>query len=220
MALLFFFLLLASLVALLVGLIKPSLVGWWSKNATRGQVLWVYLLASVLAFVLWVAFIPHPNKQTSLATPSPSEHTQAKAALGIGSQSKPISLTTPKVTEVAFGEALDVPGLSSKGRTVPYGINSSGQIVGSFYNYEYNGKGPTHGLLRDTNGSFTTIDVPGSTWTETYGINSSSQIVGKFYDSKGFHGFLALNLPPNSSPSFYYSNPCSYCYECRNGEAN
>jgi hypothetical protein len=170
MALLYFFLLLASLVALLVGLIKPSLVGWWSKNATRRQVLGVYLLASVLAFVLSGAFTPHPGKK--------------------------VSLTTPKVTEVdVVGEAFDVPGLSSKGKADAYGINSSGQIVGEFYYYIFNERGPAHGFLRNTNGSFTTIDVPGSSSTDVRGINDSGQIVGEFWDSKGGHGFLVFNLP-------------------------
>jgi hypothetical protein len=41
-------------------------------------------------------------------------------------------------------------------------------------------------------GSFTTIDPPGSVFTEAIGINPSRQIVGVFDDSSFVeHGFLA-----------------------------
>jgi probable HAF family extracellular repeat protein len=49
---------------------------------------------------------------------------------------------------------------------------------------------PTHGFL-DNNGSFTTIDVPGATFTEAYGINNRGQIVGDYGGSGGrIHAFL------------------------------
>ena len=38
--------------------------------------------------------------------------------------------------------------------------------------------------------TFTTIDVPGATFTEAHGINASGQIVGVYLDSSGGHGFL------------------------------
>jgi probable HAF family extracellular repeat protein len=39
--------------------------------------------------------------------------------------------------------------------------------------------------------NFTTIDVPGSTFTQALGINNAGQIVGDFMDATGrFHGFL------------------------------
>ena len=48
-----------------------------------------------------------------------------------------------------------------------------------------------HGFL-DIGGSFTPVDVPGSTFTEALGINDRGQIVGFFGDSTGHtHGFLA-----------------------------
>ena len=53
----------------------------------------------------------------------------------------------------------------------------------------------THGFLLDTSGSFTTIDVPGSTSTGVFGINNSGQIVGRYVDSTGVHGFLATPVP-------------------------
>ena len=37
---------------------------------------------------------------------------------------------------------------------------------------------------------FTTIDVPGSTFTAARGINDAGQIAGVFGDATGIHGFL------------------------------
>ena len=66
------------------------------------------------------------------------------------------------------------------------GINSAGQIVGSFFT---DGTGQ-HGFI-DTGGSFTQIDVPGGSDTDAEGINDRGQIVGTFANSTGTHGFLA-----------------------------
>src|SRR3954453_18224602 len=38
--------------------------------------------------------------------------------------------------------------------------------------------------------SFTQIDVPGATSTNSFGINNAGQIVGTFTNSTGLHGFL------------------------------
>jgi hypothetical protein len=43
--------------------------------------------------------------------------------------------------------------------------------------------------------SFTTLDVPGSTFTEAWGINDSGQIVGSYEEIGGWHGFLATPVP-------------------------
>ena len=56
-------------------------------------------------------------------------------------------------------------------RTVAFGINDAGQIVGDFY------RGGDQGFL-DIGGTFTQIDVPGASWTDAFGINDSGQIVG------------------------------------------
>jgi hypothetical protein len=41
-------------------------------------------------------------------------------------------------------------------------------------------------------GAFTTIDPPGSTFTEAIGTNGAGQIVGDYLDASGtMHGFLA-----------------------------
>jgi len=47
-----------------------------------------------------------------------------------------------------------------------------------------------HGFLYD-GGVFTTIDVPGASFTAAFGIAPSGQIVGSYFDSTGEHGFLA-----------------------------
>src|SRR5260370_3601373 len=78
---------------------------------------------------------------------------------------------------------INVPGASD---TAAEGINSVGQIVGSFA--DSTGR---HGFL-DTNGVFTKIDFPGTTFTEPFGINNSGQIVGAFDGSIG-HAFLDSN---------------------------
>jgi len=77
----------------------------------------------------------------------------------------------------------DVPGAVNY--TSAYGINSAGQIVGSFYD------GTTsHGFLTE-GAAFTTFDVPGARVTEARGINPTGQIVGLFLDARGAHGFVA-----------------------------
>lgn len=84
---------------------------------------------------------------------------------------------------------LDAPGASE---TFAYGINTAGQIVGTFVD-------PTgvHGFL-NISGVFTTLDVPGANHTDAWGINGRGQIVGWFLDATGVHGFLAT--PVNASP--------------------
>jgi subtilisin family serine protease len=83
-------------------------------------------------------------------------------------------------------EIIDAPGAV---RTEASAINDTGQIVGSFLD----STGATHGFLRDTDLSFTIIDVPGATvpvGTLASGINNAGQIVGTFGDVRGDHGFL------------------------------
>jgi probable HAF family extracellular repeat protein len=52
-----------------------------------------------------------------------------------------------------------------------------------------------HGFLLDQ-GSYTTLDVPGSSYTFATGVNASGQIVGCYIDAAGGqHGFLATPVP-------------------------
>lgn len=70
-----------------------------------------------------------------------------------------------------------MPGAS---RTFAYGINNTGQIVGS---------ADDDGFL-DSGGDFTQIDVPGMPISYSYGINDSGQIVGGYYNISSNHGFF------------------------------
>ena len=67
--------------------------------------------------------------------------------------------------------------------TSAYGINASGQVVGS-----YRDAASTHGFLY-ANGTYTTLDDPLGI-TQAFGINDAGQIVGIYADSTGYHGFL------------------------------
>jgi probable HAF family extracellular repeat protein len=78
---------------------------------------------------------------------------------------------------------LDVTGGAG---TAPRGINSAGQVVGT-----YTAGSSTLGFLY-SGGTFSTISVPGAVLTSASGIDSAGQIVG-FYDLNGnsnYRGFL------------------------------
>jgi uncharacterized membrane protein len=79
----------------------------------------------------------------------------------------------------------DVPGATN---TYVYGINSAGQIVGTFLVGRF--PDTLHGFLTD-GATFITMDVPGARFTEAHGINLAGEIVGTFLDAKGAHGFVA-----------------------------
>src|ERR1035438_5959469 len=67
----------------------------------------------------------------------------------------------------------------------PTGINSSGQIVGSFSDAT-----GIHGFLC-SGGIFTVLEDPNAPdFTEAYGTNDSGQIVGFFNDATGHHAFI------------------------------
>jgi probable HAF family extracellular repeat protein len=89
---------------------------------------------------------------------------------------------------------LNAPGtLTSNGYTYAYGINDSGEVVGS-YETSYSSS-QQHGFLYQ-NGTYTTIDDPnaGSGGTYATGINNSGIIVGNYSDSSGLsHGFVDIN---------------------------
>jgi len=48
---------------------------------------------------------------------------------------------------------------------------------------------PSH-LAYATDYTFTTLDVPGASFTYAFGINDAGQIVGDYYDGSRYHGFL------------------------------
>jgi len=63
-------------------------------------------------------------------------------------------------------------------QTVPVSVNDAGQITGWYSD----GK-TVHGFLRDTGGSYTTFDPPGSVSTTPDSINSAGQISGVYNTS-------------------------------------
>jgi probable HAF family extracellular repeat protein len=71
---------------------------------------------------------------------------------------------------------------ASTNGTWAYGINDAGQVVGSF---NPNGGGATQGFIY-SNGSYSTLHVPGSLDTEAYGINNAGQVVGHYNSQQSF----------------------------------
>ena len=85
---------------------------------------------------------------------------------------------------------IDFPGASF---TQAVGINPKGTVVGVYSNAT-----GTHGFQlrrreRDDKGdddAFTTIDVPGASFTGAFGINPKGNVVGVYSNATGTHGFL------------------------------
>jgi uncharacterized membrane protein len=74
-------------------------------------------------------------------------------------------------------------------RTVPFGINDRGAVVGTYLTAD----NINHGFLRSSNGDFKTIDVPGADVTVAEGINDAGTIVGVCIVKGLFHGFVSQN---------------------------
>lgn len=71
--------------------------------------------------------------------------------------------------------------------TVPGGINNWGEITGTYY--DVNGVG--HAFLRSPRGNSTTVDPPGSQYTQANSLNDLGVIAGLYSDAQGNeHGFL------------------------------
>ena len=94
-----------------------------------------------------------------------------------------ISFASTGYTKTYTFTAIDFRGARN---TYLYGINNSGEIVGSYEDVNRN----EHGFLY-AGGNFTSIDVLGSPGTYPGGINDSGEIVG-YYEDVNFddHGFL------------------------------
>jgi hypothetical protein len=82
----------------------------------------------------------------------------------------------------------DAPGAGTAAEqgTFPLAINSSGLIVGYFVD----SGGVQHGFMRAAGGTFTTVDVPGSSGTQVTAVNSLGLAVGYSYSSDTTLGFL------------------------------
>ena len=89
-----------------------------------------------------------------------------------------VRLANGQITE------FDLPGKLTQIEVV--GTNARGQIVGSARTGFGTRNERYHGWLRNRNGIFTGIDVPGATATVVHGINDNGEIVGEFDSGHGF----------------------------------
>jgi hypothetical protein len=70
---------------------------------------------------------------------------------------------------------------SAVGSTNATGINTSGAVVGFYYDAEpRRGGSRAHGFVRDQNGSFSSFDYPSSTRTFAHAINDAGDVVGVY----------------------------------------
>jgi hypothetical protein len=80
--------------------------------------------------------------------------------------------------------SIDVPG-GIVGTTVAHALNNAGQIVGFYDTPIALGQcgviRQQHGFLRDADGTFTTIDVPGAFTTHAAGIDDEGTVVGWYF---------------------------------------
>ena len=96
-----------------------------------------------------------------------------------------IRAQAPAATFLSF----DAPGAGTAQNqgTFPLAINRSGLIVGYFTD----SSNVQHGFMRDPDGTFTIVDVPGSIVTRVTAVNSKGLVAGFSYSSKGIPaGFL------------------------------
>ena len=84
-------------------------------------------------------------------------------------------------------EVITIPG--AVGGAQATSINNEQQVVG----FWVDSNNVNHGFLLNA-GSFTTLDVPNSTFTQCLGLNNKGQIVGTYIDQSGNqHGFVHSN---------------------------
>lgn len=100
MALVLFLLSFASLLLLLLGMIKPRLVVRWGQKRSRGRVLLFYGLSMIVCFVWFLAIIPPvPNTaKESLAASAPENSTDTSKAEDTKKEDSPkVSPTTDNI---------------------------------------------------------------------------------------------------------------------------
>jgi probable HAF family extracellular repeat protein len=123
-------------------------------------------------------FTPLPN--------IPGITNSSPAALGINDAGQIVA--SVDVLSYLYTNGAFTPILIPGSETIANGINNADQVVG-YYDFPF---GASQGFV-ETNGVFTTIDVPGAAATFATGISNNGQIVGTFNDSMGSHGFLYSN---------------------------
>jgi probable HAF family extracellular repeat protein len=97
---------------------------------------------------------------------------------------RPAQARLPGTIPIYVFSTIDDPG--GVNGSSAFGINSGGQITGSYFDGDFH----AHGFLR-SGGQYTTLDAsPTAFATQANGINASGWIVGSYQDRDGFHGFL------------------------------
>jgi hypothetical protein len=124
------------------------------------------------------------------------------AAASAAAQSPQPATATPLPQAAGTFMTFDAPGAcgtpSFPGCTDPVAINPAGEILG----YSVDANGIPHGFLRDTNGTFTSFDVPGTAfYTLVFfegppgsSLSPVGEATGGYIDTNGlFHGFVRDN---------------------------
>ena len=88
-----------------------------------------------------------------------------------------LALSSAALAQTYSYVQFDVPNSS---QTRPFGINTSGQIVG----LTRDGDGTPHAFLRYTDGTYLKFDYPGAVFTNASGINDMGEIVGRWTDKQ------------------------------------
>jgi hypothetical protein len=136
--------------------------------------------------------IDAPGVQTQPGLPS------GTIAEKFGGASAVIGYTFEGNSYTSFMRALDgtytvfnPPAISGGLGSMARFINASGVLAGNAWDSSMHG----HGYLRNTDGTFTTIDVPSGTFnvvgTSIGGLNDAGGVTGSFADAQGnTHGFI------------------------------
>ncbi|MGG0937293.1 hypothetical protein [Brevibacillus centrosporus] len=132
-----YFLLLSFLcvLAILIGLIKPSLVVRWGKTRTRGSVLLQYGLTAILFFVLFVFFVPETSQDhQSITTNQPLQNQKAVNPKSLEPINKPSSEVAPQKQKEVKEEPI-LEEIQYLDKDVDILINEFGQPINK-YMYE------------------------------------------------------------------------------------
>jgi hypothetical protein len=144
----------------------------------------VLKLAGVFILVFGLQFVF--GLQSYAQQPDLDAAAAAKAAAGLEARShRALDASSLVGTAIGTFVTFDAPGAVDG--TVPYSINATGAITGTYHDANFIG----HGFLRDSDGVFTTFDVPGDVdGTYAYSINGAGAITGAYCDAITCHGFL------------------------------
>jgi hypothetical protein len=145
---------------------------------------------ALLGIALGMILIPMLSREAPGRQLDTNAAAEAKAQAGREALSHPVTDPPDPKTAGAF-ITLDVPGAGTgffQG-TFPASINQAGDITGNYVD----ANSVSHSFVRFSNGTITTFDVPGGTFSSGGGINPAGAIAGSY---------VYLN-DPNSVPHLY-----------------